>query len=354
MLLPIAAPSAVALTAGKNLAGQPVQEPCALAIGRFGLLSDSPASARARSASPLSACSSDYHSIHMSPSEMSEDVPSADTDRLTALESTVRDLVDQNIATLELLKTFLDKTNAAPPAATEKPPIDTRWPNSRHSDTSASPAGRKKVSLRPSPPSIFGGDRTDGKAFLTSCRTYIRLCPEVFDDQEQQIVWAMSFMKDSHATRWAAREFELEATNGLLRFDDWAHFKKEFMPLNKEADTVNVLKMSAYHQGRKSVDDYLDGFRDLIHDSGYTDPKTIVVKFRRGLDRRISNALAGMTSGRPSDTDPEAWYILAVQMDQNRAADEAFYAPQRSAPPALTSQALFSRPPHLLRACDPD
>ncbi len=272
---------------------------------------------------------------------MSEDVPSADTDRLTALESTVRDLVDQNVATLELLKTFLDKTNAAPPVATEKPPIDTRRPNSRHSDTSASPAGRKKLSLRPSPPSVFGGDRTDGKAFLTSCRTYIRLCPEAFDDQEQQIVWAMSFMKDGRAARWAAREFELEATNGLLRFDDWAHFekefRKEFTPLNKEVDAVNVLETSAYHQGRKSVDDYLDGFRDLIHDSGYTDPKTIVVKFRRGLDRRISNALAGMTSGRPSDTDPEAWYILAVQMDQNRAADEAFYAPQRSAPPALTS-----------------
>ena len=169
MSLPTAAPSAVALTAGKNLAGQPVREPCALAIGCFGLLSDSPASARARSASPLSACSSDYHSIHMSPSEMSEDVPSANTDRLTALESTVRDLVDQNVATLELLKTFLDKTNAAPPAATKKPPIDTRRPDSHHSDTSASPAGRKKLSLRPSPPSVFGGDRTDGKAFLTSC-----------------------------------------------------------------------------------------------------------------------------------------------------------------------------------------
>ena len=199
MLLLTAAPSAVALTAGKNLAGQPVREHCALAIGRFGLLSDPPASARARSASPLSACSSDYHSIHMSPSEMSEDVPSADTDRLSALESTVRDLVDQNVATLELLKTFLDKTNAAPPVATEKPPTNTRRPNSHHSDTPASPAGRKKLSLRPSPPSIFGGDRTDGKVFLTSCRTYIRLCPEAFDDQEQQIVWAMSFMKDGRA-----------------------------------------------------------------------------------------------------------------------------------------------------------
>jgi len=116
---------------------------------------------------------------------MSEDVLSADTDRLTALESTVRDLVDQNVATLELLKTFLDKTNAAPPAATEKPPIDTRRPNSHHSNTPTSPTGRKKLSLKPSSPSTFGGDCTDGKVFLMSCRTYICLCPEVFDDQEQ-------------------------------------------------------------------------------------------------------------------------------------------------------------------------
>ena len=55
-----------------------------------------------------------------------------------------------------------------------------------------------------------------------------------------------------------------------------------------------------------------------------------------------------MTSGRPSDTDPEAWYVLAVQMDQNRATDEAFYALQWSAPLAPTS----SRP-RLLSAPKP-
>ena len=36
-------------------------------------------------------------------------------------------------------------------------------------------------------------------------------------------------------------------------------------------------------------------------------------------------ALAGMPIGRPSDTDPEAWFRLAVQMDQNQAADDAFH-----------------------------
>jgi len=111
---------------------------------------------------------------------------------------------------------------------------------------------------------------------------------------------------------------------------------------------VNVLETSAYFQGKRTVDDYLDQFRDLVYDSGYTDPKTIVVKFRRGLDRRISAALAGMASGRPSDTDPETWFSLAVQMDQNRAADEAFQASHRTtsapAPAARSYASVLNRP----------
>ena len=79
------------------------------------------------------------------------------------------------------------------------------------------------------------------------------------------------------------------------------------------------------------VDNYLNVFKDLIKDSGYTDPKTIVIKFCRGLDCRISATLAGMAIGKPSDTDPNAWFHLTVQMDQNRAADEAFQASHKLA-----------------------
>jgi len=150
--------------------------------------------------------------------------------------------------------------------------------------------------------------------FLMSCRTYIRLCPEAFADEDTKIVWALSYMKSGRAGRWAAREFEYEAKSEskTLRFLDWVdferEFRKDFTPLDEEATAINALETTAYYQGRRSVDDYLDQFRDLIDDSGYTDPKTIVVKFRRGLDRRIANALAGMAAGRPSDTDPKSWF----------------------------------------------
>jgi len=107
------------------------------------------------------------------------------------------------------------------------------------------------------------------------------------------------------------------------------------------------LETTAYFQGKQTVDNYLDQFRDLIYDSGYTNPKTVVVKFRRGLDRRISTALAGMTYGRPSDTDPEAWFCLAVWMDQNRAVDEAFHVSHRQPyvpTPAASRPLAMSRP----------
>jgi len=137
-------------------------------------------------------------------------------------------------------------------------------------------------------------------------------------------------MKSDRASRWAQRNLEQEANSGELPWVDWEDFELEFRKLftsiYTEAMAINTLEGTSYFQGKQSVDDYLDKFLDLISDSGYTDPKTIVVKFRRGLRRDISTALASMATGRPADNDPEEWFQLAVQMDQNRAADEAFLA----------------------------
>jgi len=113
-------------------------------------------------------------------------------------------------------------------------------------------------------------------------------------------------MKSRRAGRWVTCKFEHEVKSRHLLFIDWVDFEEEFrkdsMPLDSEAAAMNVLETAAYFQGRQSVNDYLDQFKDLIEDSSYANPKTIVVKFRRGLDRRISMALTGMTYGRPSDT----------------------------------------------------
>ena len=87
---------------------------------------------------------------------------------------------------------------------------------------------------------------------------------------------------------------------------------------------------------------------DLITEAGYTDTKTIVVKFRRGLDSRLQDAIATMTSGRPSDEDPKLWYTAARTLDQNRAANEAFRSSYRL--PLPTPIQPRNQTPGLLRA----
>ena len=250
--------------------------------------------------------------------------------RVETLEAIIDEMRTDQRATHTLLQDVLAKLNPATPLISPQPPR-------RPSSTSIpNPAGRNKNSLKPSFPPDFAGDRNSGKAFLTSCRTYIRLCPDSFEDEPTKIIWAMSYMKTGRAGRWAAREFELEAKIGALRFTDWYdfedEFRKDFLPLDSEATAINILEGNTYFQGRRTVDDYLDQFRDLVGDSGYTDPKTLVVKFRRGLDRRIASALGSMAAGRPADNKPEDWYRLAVQMDQNRAAEEAFQSAHRPGP----------------------
>ena len=94
------------------------------------------------------------------------------------------------------------------------------------------------------------------------------------------------------------------------------------------------------------VDDYLDSFQALVSDAGYTDPWTVVVKFRQGLRLGIQNQIATMPYGRPTDTDPDAWYRAVWRIDQARLANEAFQSVSRSTPSA-SLRTVSARPPPL-------
>ena len=87
------------------------------------------------------------------------------------------------------------------------------------------------------------------------------------------------------------------------------------------------------------VDDYLDNFQALVSDAGYTDPRTLVVKFRQGLRLGIQNQIATMPYEQPADNDPDAWYRAVRRIDQARLANEAFQSVSRSALSTLTKTA---------------
>jgi len=207
---------------------------------------------------------------------------------------------------------------------------------------SPAPPTRRTCSKLSCPPD-FNGERHNGRAFLNSCSLYIHLAPEQFQDEQERILWALIFFKGGCAAKWSENIFRQETDTGVFPIQTWGEFEQQFrlhfFPANAEADAINALEGTSYHQGNQMVDDYLDSFQALVSDAGYTDPQTLVVKFRRGLRVGIQSQIATMPYGQPADTNPDAWYKAAWRINQAHLANEAFQSVSRSAPSAVLKTA---------------
>jgi len=92
------------------------------------------------------------------------------------------------------------------------------------------------------------------------------------------------FFKGGYAAKWSENIFRQETDTGVFPMQTWGNFEQQFQiyffSVNVEADMINTLEGTSYHQGGQTVDDYLDSFRTLVSNIDYTDLRTLVVKFR--------------------------------------------------------------------------
>jgi hypothetical protein len=209
--------------------------------------------------------------------------------------------------------------------------------------------------VKPGIPSNFDGDRAQGCTFLTSCKLYISLTASDFVDEQVRIHWALSYFKGGHAASLAECILWQELRSGKMCFTSWSDFTEEFTlvfcPENEATTALMWLESDCYFQGKQNVEAYIDEFKDLVNLSGYTDPITIVIKFRRGLNLMTQDRIAESGINRPSDTDFNSWFKAAQHLDLNQLTNEAFHLasrhpPTHSAPPPMPHSAppctLFS------------
>jgi len=130
---------------------------------------------------------------------------------------------------------------------------------------------------------------------------YLRLAPEQFTCNKEKIFWTLAFFKDGRAAKWSENLFRQEADTGIFPIQSWVdfeqQFRSQFFPVNAEVDAINTLEGSLYYQENRTVDDYLDSFLILASDTRYTDPWTLVVKFRRRLRLNVQSQIATMPFG---------------------------------------------------------
>ncbi|GLB45963.1 hypothetical protein LshimejAT787_4500010, partial [Lyophyllum shimeji] len=130
--------------------------------------------------------------------------------------------------------------------------------------------------LRPAPPDSFDGEREKGRAFINSCDLYMSLVPDAFPDEQMRINWALSYMKGGRTARFAAHALRHPLSHsGAPHFRSYAEFCAqfivEFCPQDEKQKAATTLETSAYHQGSRSVDKYIDEFMDLVKEAQFPD-----------------------------------------------------------------------------------
>jgi hypothetical protein len=203
--------------------------------------------------------------------------------------------------------------------------------------------------IKPASPDNFDGDRSKGRAFLTSCELYLSLAGSEYPDEQARIHWALSFFKSGRAVMFSEHIVRQEMRTGVMAFADWTDFTSEFTstfcPENEATSALMRLESDCYFQGQRNVEVYIDELKDLVDMSGYTDPIAIVLKFRRGLNPTMQDKIAESGTDRPRDSDHQGWYTAARRFDLNRLANEAFrYAPRRPTVQSTTPRYVNSTP----------
>ena len=179
-----------------------------------------------------------------------------------------------------------------PPDPSE-PPSDPDPPSfgSRMSDEQ--PRG-----VKPKEPEAFDGSREKAPTFVRSVQQYVRLMSHQFRSEEDKIVWALSYMSEGRAARWANMIFEnhIETTDREKKIATWGDFvvmlRKEFISTNEIM--LSAAQLRGLKQGEKSVDNYNTEFMDLMIRLGITDETALIAMYRTGLNYQIAEKVQMM------------------------------------------------------------
>ena len=165
--------------------------------------------------------------------------------------------------------------------------------------------------LMPSVPMDFDGSRAAGRAFLTSCKLYFDACGPQLADDNTRIQITLSYMRMGRAATFVERVMRKASLdpNGKA-FPNWKAFEQEFRSRfysRDEQDAVLVtLEGTGYFQNQRPVDEYIDQFLELIMEAGYTQGRTLVMKFRHGLDENLHDRITRMGFDLPHYEDTTA------------------------------------------------
>jgi hypothetical protein len=184
--------------------------------------------------------------------------------------------------------------------------------DSRHS------ANRKEYGIRK--PSDFDGDRGRLQKFILTCKAYLKANNHVYDTEDSQIAFILSFMEEGEAGRWK-ENYLLEILNAEeeIVFPSMKKFMerlaKDFKPANRTRDAMH--QISILRQGKKTAEEVITEFRILTNQAGFTNNTTsdhahLIAKLQMVLNTNLVRRVM-LSDNEPTTIDE--WADKAIQID---------------------------------------
>src|ERR1700678_2869842 len=140
--------------------------------------------------------------------------------------------------------------------------------------------------LRINPRAGFTGNGDDLDNFIQDCTLYLTLNRAVYETDEKQIIFMLSYMMEGTAHAWK-EAFVRDVTN--TQTNDFGSLKQFTVDLKKAFEASDLegdarAKLRQLKQGIDSVDDYVAQFRILAGKARMTDDAALTEYFMEGIN----------------------------------------------------------------------
>ena len=171
-------------------------------------------------------------------------------------------------------------------------------------------------------PDDYDGDHREIQRFLLNCKVYLQINKHIYDTDESQIAFVLSFMNKKEAGKWKENYLlSLVDGNGDIAFPTMKEFMdrltKDFKPANKERSANH--QIAVLRQGKKTTEETIKEFRFLTNQAGYTvttpsDHMHLIGKLQSVLNTNLVRRIS-LLDEEPTTIDKYA--KKAIQIDSN-------------------------------------
>ena len=200
------------------------------------------------------------------------------------------------------------------------PPVAPRPRPLREEKTGSTP---KELSLNK--PDGFTGEHKKFTAWLLSVRTYLMMNAHIYDTDEKQIGFVLSYMTGGSALAFKENYIEGCISDGLSFFivESFAEFVQKLKNVYEVGDVkaTSMLHLANIKQGNRPLAKYVSQFMLLMNRAGIKDGVPMGTFFRKGLSTFISDRILSLRITPDSVAD---WTKAATAINSAEATKRMF------------------------------